>query len=126
MKPLQKMNNGALPNSWGTGILWGLSIFGISLIAYRFAFGLGSITNLSDGYPWGLWIGIDVLAGIALASGGFVMAGTVHLFGGKKFHPLVRPAIFTAWIKSAFSSILMPTTPVSHIMGMISSVLPQI
>ena len=98
MKPLQTMKHGSSPNSWGTLILWGLSIFGIGLIVYRFAFGLGSITNLSDGYPWGLWIGIDVLAGIALASGGFVMAGTVHLFGGRRFHPLVRPAIFTAFL----------------------------
>jgi len=58
--------------------------------------GLGSVTNLSDGYPWGLWIGFDVLAGIALAAGGFVVAGTVHLFGGRKYHALAKPAILTA------------------------------
>jgi formate dehydrogenase iron-sulfur subunit len=98
MKPPETMKKGSFSNSWGSILLWGLSILGIALIVYRFVFGLGAITNLSDGYPWGLWIGIDVLAGIALASGGFVMAGTVHLFGGRKFHPLVRPAIFTAFL----------------------------
>jgi len=70
--------------------------FGLGLIVYRFLFGLGAVTNLSDGYPWGFWIGIDVLVGIALAAGGFVMAGLVHIFGGHRFHALVRPAILTA------------------------------
>jgi formate dehydrogenase iron-sulfur subunit len=69
---------------------------GVVLIAYRFAFGLGAATNLTDGYPWGFWIAIDVLVGIALAGGGFVLAGVVHLFGGRRFHPLARPAILTA------------------------------
>jgi Ni/Fe-hydrogenase subunit HybB-like protein len=82
--------------SFGGKIIWALAIFGLILIIYRFATGLGAVTNLSDGYPWGLWIGFDILAGIALAAGGFVMAGTVHLFGGHKYHALARAAILTA------------------------------
>jgi Ni/Fe-hydrogenase subunit HybB-like protein len=82
--------------SFGGKIVWSLAIFGIILVLYRYAAGLGAATNLSDGYPWGLWIGFDILAGIALAAGGFVMAGTVHLFGGHKYHALARPAILTA------------------------------
>jgi len=82
--------------SLGGKIVWFLAIFGIILVIYRYAMGLGAATNLSDGYPWGLWIGFDILAGIALAAGGFVMAGTVHLFGGHKYHALSRPAILTA------------------------------
>jgi len=82
--------------SFGSKIVWTLAIFGLILIIYRFAAGLGAVTNLSDGYPWGLWIGFDILAGIALAAGGFVMAGTVHLFGGHKYHALARAAILTA------------------------------
>lgn len=77
-------------------IVWFLAIFGLLLVLYRFAMGLGAVTNLSDGYPWGIWIGFDILAGIALAAGGFVLAGTVHLFGGHKYHALARPAILTA------------------------------
>jgi formate dehydrogenase iron-sulfur subunit len=73
-----------------------LAVLGLGLIAFRFAAGLGAATNLSDGYPWGFWIGMDILAGIALAAGGFVIAGIVHLFGGHRFHPLARPAILTA------------------------------
>lgn len=82
--------------SFGGKVVWSLALFGIILVVYRFAMGLGAVTNLSDGYPWGLWIGFDILAGIALAAGGFVMAGTVHLFGGHKYHALSRPAILTA------------------------------
>jgi formate dehydrogenase iron-sulfur subunit len=82
----------------GLGVVIALAALGLGLIAYRFAFGLGAATNLSDGYPWGFWIGMDILAGIALAAGGFVMAGVVHLFGGHRFHPLARPAILTAFL----------------------------
>jgi Ni/Fe-hydrogenase subunit HybB-like protein len=80
----------------GMVVLAVLATVGLGLIAWRFAAGLGAVTNLSDGYPWGFWIGMDILAGIALASGGFVMAGLVHIFGGHRFHALARPAILTA------------------------------
>lgn len=82
----------------GLSILLGLAGFGLLLIMYRFVMGLGAVTNLSDAYPWGLWIGVDVLSGIALAAGGFVVAGSVHLFGLTRFHPLTRPAIATAFL----------------------------
>lgn len=64
--------------------------------AVRFTQGLGAVTNLSDVSPWGLWIGFDVMAGVALAAGGFVMAATVYIFGLEKHRPCVRPAILTA------------------------------
>jgi Ni/Fe-hydrogenase subunit HybB-like protein len=84
------------PMTRGVVALAVLAAVGLVLIAYRFYAGLGAVTNLSDGYPWGFWIGMDILAGIALAAGGFVLAGTVHIFGGRRFHALSRPAILTA------------------------------
>jgi len=86
------------PMTRGVAALAVLAAVGMGLIAYRFWAGLGAVTNLSDGYPWGFWIGIDILVGIALAAGGFVLAGTVHLFGGHRFHALSRPAILTAFL----------------------------
>jgi formate dehydrogenase iron-sulfur subunit len=86
------------PMTRGVTALAVLAAVGMGLIAYRFWAGLGAVTNLSDGYPWGFWIGIDILVGIALAAGGFVLAGTVHLFGGHRFHALSRPAILTAFL----------------------------
>ncbi|KPK58948.1 MAG: hypothetical protein AMS21_10285 [Gemmatimonas sp. SG8_38_2] len=73
-----------------------LCLLGLGLIVCRFAFGLGAATNLSDGYPWGVWVGIDILVGIALAAGGFVMAGLARVLGGQRNHGLSRPAILTA------------------------------
>lgn len=74
-------------------VLWSVAI-GITVA--RFFFGLGATTNLTDEFPWGLWIGFDVVSGVALAAGGFVIAGTVHVFNLKRYHPIVRPAILTA------------------------------
>lgn len=64
----------------------------------RFARGLGAATNLSDSFPWGLWIGFDVLVGVGLAAGGFVIAATVHVFRIKRFEPIVRPTVLTAFL----------------------------
>ena len=82
----------------GTGLLVLVAAFGFILALYRFASGIGRVSNLNQGYPWGFWIGFDILAGIALAAGGFVVAGLMHMFGGEKYHPLVRPTILTAFL----------------------------
>ncbi|MBI5032850.1 MAG: Ni/Fe-hydrogenase cytochrome b subunit [Chloroflexi bacterium] len=74
-------------------ILWTAAI-GIAIS--RFLFGLSYVTNLTDEYPWGIWIGFDVASGVALAAGGFVIAGTVHVFNIKRYHAIVRPALLTA------------------------------
>ncbi|MEI7957372.1 MAG: NrfD/PsrC family molybdoenzyme membrane anchor subunit, partial [Verrucomicrobiota bacterium] len=63
----------------------------------RFTYGLGATTNLSDEFPWGLWIGFDFL-GIGLAASGFTIVAAVHLFHAKEYEPIVRPAILTAFI----------------------------
>ncbi len=64
----------------------------------RFTGGLGAVTNLSDYNPWGLWIGFDLLVGVALAAGGYVTSAACYIFGLKRFHSAVRPAILTAFL----------------------------
>ena len=64
---------------------------GLPLIAYRFIFGLGAATNLSQTNPWGIWIGFDMLSGVALAAGGYTLATSVYIFGLDKYHA-GRPA----------------------------------
>jgi Ni/Fe-hydrogenase subunit HybB-like protein len=64
----------------------------------RFVFGLGATTNLSDTYPWGLWISFDVVTSVPLAAGAFVLGAIVHCFHIKKLEPLVRPAIVTGFL----------------------------
>ncbi len=73
-----------------------LALVGLVLIICRFLFGLGAVTNLSDGYPWGLWITYDVLVGTALGCGGYAMAFLVYIFNRWHYHPLVRSAVLTS------------------------------
>jgi len=66
--------------------------------AVRYLRGLGASTALSDQFPWGIWIGFDVLCGVGLAAGGFTITGTVYLLNLKHFRPIVRPTILTAYL----------------------------
>jgi Ni/Fe-hydrogenase subunit HybB-like protein len=76
-----------------------LFITGAAIVTFRrFFYGLGETTNLSDAAPWGLWIGFDVVTGVGLAAGGFTLCGIVYLFNLKRFKPIVRPAILTAFL----------------------------
>jgi Ni/Fe-hydrogenase subunit HybB-like protein len=80
----------------GFKILLTLSAIGGLLILWRFYAGLGATTALSDGYPLGLWIALDVVTGTALACGGYALALVVYIFNRGKYHPLIRPAILTS------------------------------
>jgi Ni/Fe-hydrogenase subunit HybB-like protein len=80
------------------GVFIVLLILGLYSSFVRFFYGLGTATNLSDQFPWGLWIGFDVLCGVGLAAGGFTLAAIVYIFNIKKFKPIVRPAILTAFL----------------------------
>ncbi len=84
-----------------------LLVMGLGLVAavLRYAQGLGATTNLSDKYPWGLWIGVDVMSGVALAAGGFIAAGVVYIFGREKYHALVRPAVLTGLLGYVFVGV---------------------
>lgn len=64
----------------------------------RFARGLGASTNLTDAFPWGIWIGFDVMCGVMLAAGGFTLTAAVYLFNLKKFKPIARPTVLTAFL----------------------------
>lgn len=75
------------------GVLAGIA--GVILL-YRLFYGLGAVTNLNDGYPWGIWIAYDVVVGSAFACGGYAMALLVYIFNKGQYHPLVRPALLAS------------------------------
>jgi Ni/Fe-hydrogenase subunit HybB-like protein len=79
-------------------VLWLITGLAAAVGISRFVFGLGVTTHLSDATPWGLWIGFDVMAGVALAAGGFVMTAIFYIMKREEFKPLVRPAVLTAFL----------------------------
>jgi Ni/Fe-hydrogenase subunit HybB-like protein len=68
----------------------------VAVLVVRFIFGLGAVTNLNDGYPWGIWVVFDVVIGSAFACGGFSVAMLVYIFNKGQYHPLVRPALLAS------------------------------
>lgn len=81
-----------------TVVLFLIMVVGIGAMIYRLANGLGAATNLNNTYPWGFWLGFDVLGGVAMAGGGFIIACAIYLFNWKKYKPIGRPAILTAFL----------------------------
>ena len=77
-----------------------LTLMGIAFVVamMRYAFGIGVISDLSYSYPWGFWISFDLFTGVAISSGGFLMAGTVYILRIKEFEPLLRPSVLTAFL----------------------------
>ncbi len=82
----------------GRTIIYVILMLGVISAIIRMFFGLGATTNLNDAYPWGLWISFDVLAGVALAGGGFTMSAAIYIFNLKKFESLLRPAKLSAFL----------------------------
>ena len=88
---------------WPRPTFWQAVFFVVALAgAYatyvRVTKGLGGATNLNDQFPWGIWIGFDILCGVGLAAGGFTLAATVHIFNIERYKPILRPAILTAFL----------------------------
>lgn len=77
-------------------VLFLLAGLGVACMLYRLATGLGTATNLTDKWPWGLWIGFDVLTGVALAGGGYGTAIIVHVLHRNKYHAVARSAMLTS------------------------------
>jgi Ni/Fe-hydrogenase subunit HybB-like protein len=86
----------------GVYILILIAFNGLVFLMGRFVFGLGAVTNLNNQYPWGLWIGVDVAAGVALAAGGFTTAAFGHVMHREEYHAIVRPALLTAMLGYTF------------------------
>src|SRR4029077_13031245 len=91
------------PFNWVLILL--MAFGGVSLIA-RFALGLGVSSNLSDTYPWGLWIVFD-LVWIAIAAGAFAMAGVIYVFQRKDLYGLGRSAVLMGLLSYSFVMVTL-------------------
>jgi Ni/Fe-hydrogenase subunit HybB-like protein len=77
-------------------VLLTLTLIGFFLIGVRFVKGIGAVSNMSDGYPWGIWITYDVATGTAIACGGYAMAILIYIRNHMRYHPMIRSAILTS------------------------------
>ena len=75
---------------------------GLVLIVIRFWKGIGSITNLTQEVPWGLWIGFDVVTGVAFAGGAYVITFMVYILNIKKYHSIVRVTVLNGFLAYVF------------------------
>ncbi len=88
------------------GALAALWVVTAGVMVLRFSGGMGAMTNMSDTYPWGVWVGF-LQAGVALSGGGFVMAATVHIFHIKRFEPILRPVVLLAFLGYSFVAMTL-------------------
>ena len=77
-------------------------LLGLALIVIRFWKGLGSITNLTQDIPWGLWIGFDVVTGVAFAGGAYVLTFMVYILNMRKYHSIVRVTVLNGFLAYVF------------------------
>ena len=89
----------------GMKILTTVMVAGLGVGLYRMVMGMASVTNLNDQYPKGLWVGIDVASGVALAAGGFTTSALVYIFQREHFHAIIRPALLTAMLGYSFVGV---------------------
>ena len=89
----------------GVILLCLIALNGLVFLAGRFLFGIGAVTNLDNQFPWGIWIGLDVAAGVALAAGGFTTAALGHIMHRDKYESIIRPALLTALLGYTFVAV---------------------
>jgi Ni/Fe-hydrogenase subunit HybB-like protein len=77
-------------------------LLGLVLIVIRLAKGLGSVTNLSQDFPWGIWIGFDVMVGVAFAGGAYILTFVVYILRSEKYHPVVRATVLNGFLAYVF------------------------
>jgi len=75
---------------------------GLVLTVIRFTQGLGSVTNLNQEFPWGFWIGFDVVCGVAFAAGAYVITFVVYIMNAEKYHPIVRITVLNGFLAYVF------------------------
>ena len=72
------------------------------ILFVRFTQGLGAVTNLSQDYPWGIWKGFNVVAGVALAGGAYVVTFMVYILRLEKYRPIVRVTVLNGFLAYVF------------------------
>lgn len=82
-------------------------LFGLGIIVYRFIYGLGSVTNLTQEMPWGIWKAFNVVVGVAMAGGAYVLVFMTHVLHLKKYNPILKVAVLNGLLAYIFYSFAL-------------------
>lgn len=91
----------------GVYVLFALMGAGLYFAFFRYFYGLHSVTNLSDMFPWGIWKAVNVAAVAALGSSGFTLTAIVHIFHREQYHKLMRPSLVVALLCYSFVGVAL-------------------
>ncbi|UCH61202.1 MAG: polysulfide reductase NrfD, partial [Anaerolineales bacterium] len=83
-----------------------LTLMGVGLSIYRLVVGLGVTTNMSDHYPWGIWISIDLFL-IPVAGAAFTISFISYFYGRERYHSVIRPAVLAGFLGYGIVGILL-------------------
>lgn len=72
------------------------------ILVVRFAYGLGAVSNINQDFPWGLWKGFNVMGGVALAGGAYVLVFLVYILRIEHYHPIVRVTVLNGFLAYVF------------------------
>jgi Ni/Fe-hydrogenase subunit HybB-like protein len=86
-------------------VLLSLVLIGAVLVGIRFIKGIGAVSNMSDGFPWGIWLAYDVATGTAIACGGYTVAILVYIRHNMHYHPLIRSCVLTSMFGYALAGL---------------------
>ena len=79
-----------------------IMLLGFVLLIIRFVKGLGAVTNLSQEFPWGFWIGFDVVTGVAFAGGAYVLTFVVYVMKVEKYHAIIKVTVLNGLLAYVF------------------------
>jgi len=77
-----------------------LGIFAVSAVTmvYRFVTGIGQVSNMTDGYTWGIWEPVNVVVFTGIGAGAYAVGLLCYVFGKGRYHALVRPSVLVGAI----------------------------
>ncbi len=77
-------------------------LVGLGVVVVRMFKGLAAIGHTSQEYPWGLWIGFNVIVGVAFAAGAYVMTFVVYILNNDKYKPIIRTTVLNGLLAYMF------------------------
>jgi Ni/Fe-hydrogenase subunit HybB-like protein len=72
------------------------------VIVWRFVGGLAAVTHAAQDTPWGLWIGFNVVTGVAFAGGAYVITFMVYILHAETYRPIVRATVLNGFLAYVF------------------------